>query len=133
MQKLLEKEEAIMKLSNRYYELVPRATSKWEPAAPLNEQYGIGNEQRLIDNLLDFEAAIKIIMGSYTHLAVEHPIDYCFNALNIRMTSIETTHPEYKMIKEYIGRTNPKVHVENNKAIRNIFAVERRGEAERIK
>jgi len=29
MQKLLEKEEAIMKLSNRYYELVPRATSKW--------------------------------------------------------------------------------------------------------
>lgn len=72
-------------------------------------------------------------MGSYTRLTIEHPIDYCFNALNIRMKSVEIEHPEFKMIKEYIGRTNPKVHAENSKAIRNIFAVERRGEAERIK
>jgi len=50
-------------------------------------------------------------MGSYTHLSIEHPIDYCFNALNIRMKSVEIEHPEFKMIKEYIGRTNPKVHL----------------------
>jgi len=67
-------------------------------------------------------------MGSYTHLSVEHPIDYCFNALNIRMKSVEPEHPEFKMILEYIGRTNPKVHAKDNKMIRNVFAVERRGE-----
>jgi len=39
MQKLLEKEEAIMKLSNRYYELVPRATSKWYFQFELNYFY----------------------------------------------------------------------------------------------
>lgn len=130
MQKLLEKEEACMKLSSRYYELVPRATSLWyfklyllksncsnfgylinrEPVPPLNDNGSIENEQHLIDNLLDFEAAIKIIMGSYTRLSIEHPIDYCFNSLNIRMKSLETEHPEFKMIKEYIGRTDYRVH-----------------------
>lgn len=33
--KVLEKHEQIVKLSNRYYELIPRATSKWEPVQPL--------------------------------------------------------------------------------------------------
>lgn len=66
---------------------------------PLNNSEYIQNEQRLVDNLLDFEAAIKIIMGSYTKLAIEHPLDYCYNSLNIRMKSIEIDHPEFKMIR----------------------------------
>lgn len=65
----------------------------------MNSSERISNEQRLIDNLLDFEAAIKIIMGSYTRIAIEHPLDYCYNSLNIRMKSIEIEHPEYKMIR----------------------------------
>lgn len=32
MQRLLEKEENVLNLSNRYYELVPKAASKLEPA-----------------------------------------------------------------------------------------------------
>lgn len=41
MQRLLEKEENVLRLSNRYYELVPRNVSKWEPAHPLNYDHNI--------------------------------------------------------------------------------------------
>ncbi|KAL4491479.1 hypothetical protein ABPG72_008135 [Tetrahymena utriculariae] len=133
MQLLLEREENVLRLSNRYYELVPRAVSKWEPAQPLNYEHNISQEQRLVENLLDFEAAIKIIMGSYTKLQEMHPLDYCFNSLSIRMKQVQYEHPEYKMIQQYISRTNHKATLPDSKFIRNVFAVERRGEAERIK
>ncbi|EAS02069.2 WGR domain protein (macronuclear) [Tetrahymena thermophila SB210] len=133
MQLLLEREESVLRYSNRYYELVPRAVSKWEPAQPLNHEHNISQEQRLVENLLDFEAAIKIIMGSYTKLQVMHPLDYCFNSLSIRMKQIQNEHPEYKMIQQYVSRTNHKATDPNSQFIRNVFAVERRGEAERIK
>lgn len=133
MQRLLEKEENVLRLSNRYYELVPRNVSKWEPAQPLNYEHYIQSEQRLVENLLDFEAAIKIIMGSYTKLTVQHPLDYCFSSLGIRMKQIENEHPEFKMIQTYISRTNKNILKPDSHFLKNVFAVERRGEAERIK
>lgn len=72
-------------------------------------------------------------MGSYTKLAIQHPLDYCFSSLGIRMKQIEVEHPEYKMIHQYMARTHKKALEPDNKVIRNIFAIERRGEAERIK
>lgn len=62
-----------------------------------------------------------MIMGSFTRIDMEHPLDYCFDALNIRMKDIEKTHPEYKMVMQYISISG------SSSQLKRVFAVERRG------
>lgn len=102
--------------------------AKNEPLQPIQE-YNLRNEKILIDNLVDIEAAAKIIMASIYNKRKIHPMDYTFNALNVRMKYIDSSHPEYKLISMYIKRSKPC----KEGFIKNVFAIERRGEAERMK
>jgi len=52
-------------------------------------------------------------------------LTYCFNALNVRVVTLPKEHPEFKLIVQYINSSHQA-------KISNIFAVERRGEAERF-
>jgi hypothetical protein len=85
-----------------------------------------------IENLLDFEAAVKIIMGAAQNVGKIHPLDYCFNALGLRMACLDHENPEFRMIRQYIHRTHPMTTKEQEKFLVNVFAVERKGEAERM-
>jgi hypothetical protein len=83
-----------------------------------------------LDNLIDIEAAAKIIMASMHNIRKVHPMDYTFNALNVRIKYVEPNHPESKLINLFIRRSKPSFR---EGFVKNIFAVERRGEADRMK
>lgn len=53
------------------------------------------------------------------------PLNYCFNALNVRMLTLPKEHPEFKCVAAYAEKSETV-------KISNIFAIERRGEAERF-
>jgi len=77
--------------------------------------------------LIDFEMASKILLGAHFRFYEQHPLDYCYNSLNIRTIRLDKQHPEFKLINMYIGNTK----VDPEGYIANVFAIERRGEAER--
>lgn len=52
----------------------------------------------------------------------QHPLDYIYNALNIRIVTLnEKSDVEYKLIKTYVNNSLEK----QNFMIKNIFAIER--------
>lgn len=58
-----------------------------------------------------------------------NPLDYCFQALTIKMLPLQEEHPEYLMIKQYINASSQN---KDKDFIKGIYALERKGEAERI-
>jgi len=83
----------------------------------------------MINSLLDFEISSKIILGALNNTFKINPLDYCYKALNIKMLPLGTTTPEFIFIKEYISKTKQG---DPDNYIKNIYALERKGEAQRI-
>ncbi|CAD8087427.1 unnamed protein product [Paramecium primaurelia] len=111
--------------SSRFYELIPIIELRTEPIPPLDSIEAINQKLLLIETLLNFEITSKILLGAHLIKQSLNPLTYCFNALNIRVITLNHEHPEFKLIKQYINQSStPKIS--------NIFAIERRGEAERF-
>ncbi|CAK85722.1 unnamed protein product (macronuclear) [Paramecium tetraurelia] len=111
--------------SSRFYELIPMIEQRTEPLPPLDSIEAINQKLLLIETLLNFEITSKILLGAHLVKQALNPLTYCFNALNVRVITLHREHPEYKLIQQYINQSStPKIS--------NIFAIERRGEAERF-
>lgn len=108
LDKILKKQEELSLKSSRFYELVPLKNAKNEPIQPINE-YNLAKEKNVLDNLIDIEAAAKIIMASMHNIRKVHPMDYTFNALNVRIKYVESSHPESKLINLFIRRSKPNI------------------------
>ncbi|CAD8085273.1 unnamed protein product [Paramecium sonneborni] len=111
--------------SSRFYELIPNKEQQTEPIPPLDSIDAINQKLLLIETLLNFEITSKILLGAHLMKQTINPLTYCFNALNVRVLTLPKEHPEYKLINQYINQSQQA-------KISNIFAVERRGEAERF-
>lgn len=88
----------------------------------------LNQKLNVIETLLQFEVTSKILLGAHLHKLVVNPLNYCFDALNIRLMTLPHDHPEYQLITTYIKRS----HNSQKNFVKNIFAIERRGEAERF-
>ncbi|CAD8079248.1 unnamed protein product [Paramecium primaurelia] len=111
--------------SSRFYELIPMIELRTEPLPPLDSIEALNQKLLLIETLLNFEITSKILLGAHLMKQSLNPLTYCFNALNVRVITLHREHPEFKLIDQYINQSaTPKIS--------NIFAIERRGEAERF-
>ena len=70
---------------------------------------------------------INFKIGANYCLQINNPVDYIYSALNIRMLNLDKNHHEYKLIEKYISNT----HKIKEGFLKNIFAIERKGEPER--
>ncbi|CAD8139697.1 unnamed protein product [Paramecium pentaurelia] len=111
--------------SARYYEIIPQTQMRQNLLPLLETQEIINTQLQLLELLLNVEQSIKILLGANFNLNTIHPITYCFNALNIKMLTLNQQDLEFKMIQTYIYRTQ-------NVRIANIFAIERKGEAQKF-
>lgn len=123
---MLELSEQIANKSSRFYELIPVPHALNEPIKPIDDLITLAKKTSMVDQLFDYELSIKIILGSMNNLFTINPLDYCFNALNIRALPLTPDSSEYGIIQTYFHKSRRYSH------IRNIFAVERKGEAERF-
>ncbi|CAD8092465.1 unnamed protein product [Paramecium sonneborni] len=125
VKKILQISFEIADKSSRFYELIPMIEQRTEPLHPLDSIEAINQKLLLIETLLNFEITSKILLGAHLMKQSINPLNYCFNALNVRVITLHQEHPEFKLIHQYINQSSsPKIS--------NIFAIERRGEAERF-
>jgi hypothetical protein len=128
LDELLRIQEEIAERSSRFYELIPHKEYRTDPVPPIDNDTLLNQKFSVIETLLSFEVTSKILLGAHLCKLALNPLNYCFNAINIRMMMLPNDHPEFGLIQTYIERS--ATHEPG--FIKNVFAIERRGEAERF-
>jgi len=128
LNKILDLKDKVAERSSRFYELIPDNRYRNCPVPPIESPYMLSEKSNMINSLLDFEISSKIILGALNNLFKINPLDYCFQSLNIRSVCLQKTSPEYKIIQQYVSNS----HNGGDDFLANVFAIERRGEAQRI-
>ena len=121
--------EKIAERSSKFYELIPDLSFRKQPVAMLDRPRNLYEKFRTVDSLLDFEVSSKILLGALYNLKKINPMDYCFNALGVKLLPLQSDSKEYNLILPYIsnGYSNYAKGF-----VQNIFALERRDEADRL-
>lgn len=83
---------------------------------------------RMVNSFINVEIATKIILGALQKIRIMHPMDYCLSAVNIKILRLDHTNAEFQLIMRYINNSHPT----KEGFIHNIYAIERKGEPERI-
>ena len=119
---ILKLRETIALKSSRYFELIPSKNYQENMIIPIDNENSLKQNLGIIESLIDFEVSAKILLSAHFNIKAINPLDYIYNGLGIRMMSLETEDPEYKIIWRYINNS----HKIRPKFVKNIFALERR-------
>lgn len=119
----------ISEKTSEYYELIPSVGSKTEQIPAFNT-YRINNENIRLNDLRYMEVVSRILAAANMRVKEINPLDYCFAALGIKMVPLEADSEEFYILKMYI---KTGVTCSAKKLIKNVYAIERRGEKERFK
>lgn len=122
--------EKIVDLSNLFYETIPHSNFRYESMHEISDEGTIKAKLEMLDNLIDYEAASKIILGSIKRSEEMYPLDYIYKAMNIVMEDVGLNSNEGKLLKTYIKNTG--ANAVSSYSLYNIFRIQRRGEAERF-
>lgn len=122
--------EKIADKSSEYYLKIPESGFNESALPPLDDISTIEEKLKQLAQLKDIEITAKIILGAQKSLIEKqvHPVEYCYNSLNTRVLPLDLQHPEFKLIKQYMKNADRRLQ---DHQVKNVFAVERRGEAER--
>jgi len=118
--------DEISELSNNFYELIPHKSFSYTTVEPLTNAQAVAKKIEMINNLTDVCIARKILIGATESKAC--PIDYCYAALSINLDVLDKQSGEYRALEAYAKNTAQN----QQKKIKTIFRLQRRGEAERI-
>ncbi|GLD95842.1 hypothetical protein PINS_up004520 [Pythium insidiosum] len=124
--------EEISEKSSRYYEVVPRNEDIFGSAIKAFDSINqLNNEQFRLKKLLEITHTYKMILGAKLRQQTVHPIEYMYDALQIKASTLSSDSAEYSLLKNYFfAGVRPRDH--ERYAITNIFSVERRNESERF-
>lgn len=129
LNKILDLKDKVAERSSRFYELIPDSRYKNCPVPPIENSYMLSEKSNMINSLLDFEISSKIILGALNRIFKINPLDYCFQALNVRAACLSKSSSEFKIIQQYVQNSHS---TGGDDFLMNVFAIERRGEAQRI-
>ena len=119
-------------ISSRYYEIIPQSQYKTSRPPPLSSQEQINTQFTLIEDLINIEAASKILLAAQSKMNEINPLDYCLKALGVDLEVIQQFTQEYDIIKKYIDRSSNEDDGYQHMNLKNIFRLQRRGENERF-
>jgi hypothetical protein len=125
--KITNKTNEIIILSNYYYELIPKEKYKNNTILPFDRLDDVKNEILLLENLTQIETAVSILLAALGQQNKIHPLDYIYNCLQTKFNLVEKGSNEFNIIEKYIFNS-----AEPNVKIKNIFSVIRKGETEKI-
>jgi len=126
IEKITNKTNEIIILSNYYYELIPKEKYKNKTILPFDRLDDVKNEILLLENLTQIETAVSILLAALGQQNKIHPLDYIYNCLQTKFNLIEKDSNEFKIIQKYINNSS------NGTKIKNLFGVIRKGENEKI-
>eukprot|EP01125_Pyxidicula_operculata_P018546 TRINITY_DN6599_c0_g1_i3.p1 TRINITY_DN6599_c0_g1~~TRINITY_DN6599_c0_g1_i3.p1 ORF type:complete len:2657 (+),score=665.91 TRINITY_DN6599_c0_g1_i3:42-8012(+) len=120
--------EEIAELSNDFYELIPHANLSRTAVRTLDKEQLVQSKIEMINNLLDISVGRKIIMAASSRIKTLNPIDYTYKALDVLMEPLTENDTEFSAISRYTQNTKQS----SLSKIRNIYRIQRKGEAERM-
>jgi len=126
--KLSQTHEEITELSNEFYELIPHTHYSLTSIPPINTQHILKQKMTMLDNLLDISVGRKILMAASARKKEINPLEYCFEALEVKLDHLSETDEEYKAIEQYMHNTSGG----DKYKLVNLYRLQRKGEAERI-
>ena len=129
VQVLLKLKEAVMDKSSQFYELIPDTQFRLQPVHPIDDTDTLDDKATMINDMLDFEVSSKILLGALHNMPAKNPLDYCFESLDVRLLPLSNKQREHKLITQYIRNGQENFQPDS---IIKIYALERRGEAERM-
>ena len=59
----------------------------------------------MLQDLNNIEMASKMLLGALQKASEINPIDYCYNALNVKLDPLPDHSDEFKLLKHYIYNT----------------------------
>ena len=127
--KIVSLREKMWYHSSRFYEMIPHEEFKNEIVPPINKMAMLKEKAEIIDNLINFEMASKILLGAHKNAKEVNPLDYCLKAMGLEIDALDKTSEEYNILKDYCVNTWPE-NKNANRKIRNIFKIQRKGEGE---
>lgn len=127
MDEIVEIREAIYDLSSAYYELIPQRRFAHDAISPINNLEEIKNHTRMLDELVNIEAAVKILLGSMHRVKEISPLDYIYKCLEVKLDILRPDDNEYLAIHNYY--TNTSEGCGHSYTIETIYRLQRRGEA----
>ncbi|KAL7686361.1 putative Poly [ADP-ribose] polymerase, ankyrin repeat-containing domain, WGR domain superfamily [Plasmopara halstedii] len=124
--------EKLSDRSSRYYEIMPCQEDSLASSIKAFDQVSDVNvEITRIRMLSDIIETYKMLLGAKNALGKQHPLEYCYHALQVRIAPLLPEDPERQLIHRYFfGGFRPSDR--RMYRISNVFEVERRGETQRF-
>ncbi|EQC28945.1 hypothetical protein SDRG_13283 [Saprolegnia diclina VS20] len=118
--------EAIAAKCSRYFECVPRddATAATELAAFLDVT-SVQMEMSRVRQLIEIAATSKIVLGAKARAHERHPLDYCYDALQVQLR--QSSVAEIDAVRKYYVQG----HCNSGYRVANVFTLDRRDELDR--
>ncbi len=91
--------EELTKLSSHFYELIPSDQYKQEAIPPVMNTYQLTELQKMVNDLLYFEVAIKMLGAATYNINRINPVDYIFNSLSFKILTLDRASDEYQILK----------------------------------
>lgn len=124
--------EKISELSSRYYEVMPCNEDAFGASIRAFDSIDdVNKEITRLRTLISISQTYQVLLGAKYHQKKIHPLEYCFNALQVRVSPLVQTSEEAKLVSTYFFN-GLKEHSRSSYRISNIFNVDRRGETERF-
>ena len=123
--------DAIQKLSDRYYTVIPHSFGRSRPPV-ISDEVRLKREIDLLESLSDMSIADEIMKGPADGDGdLVHPLDRQYLGLELEaMVPLDHRLGEYKQLEDYLLKTHAKTHYVDFK-LEDIFRIERRGERSR--
>ncbi|XP_033626574.1 poly [ADP-ribose] polymerase 2-like isoform X2 [Asterias rubens] len=119
--------EKLIKACDEFYTRIPHNFGMRRPPV-IRSKDELRAKIALLEALGDIQVAMTILKENRN--VDEHPIDSQYHSLKCTMKSLEKTHPDFKMIQQYVQNTHAKTHNQFKMQVSDVFEIDKEGEAE---
>lgn len=107
--------EEVIKLCNKYYELIPRKEFAHDKLDLILQDYQVNQELWLIDEVFDTDIALKLLYGAYLQQKKVNPYDYIVNSVSFSLKQLPQNNDMYNLILRYMNTSsdNQEYFIEN--------------------
>ena len=127
-ERIFELLDELSEMTSEYYELIPSTRYRTSAIPPMESLSAIDQNIMIVRELLEVEVAVKILLGARLKIKEMHPLDYCYNSLNIKLMELDDQSIERTAILDYVKQSYDYGHPDSIQT----FALERQGETERF-
>ena len=124
--------DSLNRESSKYYQLIPQLNYEFDRLIPISDDKEYESQLSQLNQLSDYQFAIKLLMGAYYSQKRINPYDYIYNALNCKLQYLKPNDIESQYILRYIWASTSSDDEDDcdsstNVCVERIFKFERIG------